>query len=215
MRVLLHLPIPSLYQTTLPYKYFPSTPSMCTISCPFLSTVSGLNLMHIQGVWEGGKRENVQSEFISLFFIRTSPYSFQLCWWKKNLSWCCPGGPCRLQSIPLLGCRQHNLTEHRALSSQLSSGSALICRDINKSFSPDSSGGDVYSSCPVCFLLFTFCWQLPLPLPLEGQMCSQLSPNHWPMALQWEELLGGWSRICAFQRGVPASGSTDIPGCWL
>lgn len=79
---------------------------------------------------------------------------------------------------------QHDLTEHRALSSQLSSGSALICRDINKSFSPDSSGGDVYSSCPVCFLLFTFCWQLPLPLPLEGQMCSQLSPNHWPMALQ-------------------------------
>lgn len=76
---------------------------------------------------------------------------------------------------------QHNLTEHRALSSQLSSGSALICRDINKSFSPGSSGV-VYSSCPVCFLFFTFCWQLPLPL--EGQMCSQLSPNHWPMALQ-------------------------------
>lgn len=43
--------------------------------------------------------------------------------------------------FPFLVVDQRSLTEHRALSSQLSSGSALICRDINKSFSPGSSGG--------------------------------------------------------------------------
>ena len=42
--------------------------------------------------------------------------------------------------FPSLVVDQHNLMAHRALSSQPLSGLALICGDVNKSFSPGSSG---------------------------------------------------------------------------
>lgn len=138
--------------------------------------------MHIQGVWEGEKRENVQSEFISFFCTRTSLYSFQLCWWKKNLSWCCPGGPCRLQSILLLGCRptQPHRTQS-SLSSQLSSGSAQICRDINKSFSPGSSGGDVYRCLQLLPSLFPILHIL-LAAPSAAGGTNMFSVISWSLA---------------------------------
>lgn len=43
--------------------------------------------------------------------------------------------------FPSLVVDQHNPAAHRALSSQPSSRSALISRDVNNNFSPGSSGG--------------------------------------------------------------------------
>lgn len=98
--------------------------------------------MHIQGVGEGEKRENVQSDFFFSFFALELVHINPSCADERKI---CLGAAQEAfvdyRVFPSSVLDLHNLTAHRSVSSQLSSGSALICRDINMSFSPGSSGG--------------------------------------------------------------------------
>lgn len=88
--------------------------------------------MHIQGVAEGEKRENVQSEFISFFALELVHINSSCADERKICLGAAQEALVDYRVFSFLVVDQHNLTEHRALSPQLSFGSALICRDTNK-----------------------------------------------------------------------------------
>lgn len=91
--------------------------------------------MYIQGVGEGEKRENVQSEFIPFFILELVHINSSCADERKIFLGAAREGLVDYRVFPSLVVSHHNLTAHRAISPQLSSGSAMICRDINKIFS--------------------------------------------------------------------------------